>query len=314
MSAADVLTIGETMVMVTPQPGGRLDARSTFILRPGGAESNVAASLAMLGHSAAWASAVGADPLGDLVVDTLRGHGVDVSLVRRDPRRPTAVYFKDPAPTGTSVYYYRTGSAASALSTGDLAAWAARHPRVTHLTGITPALSKPCHDLVRRLVHDRPLAPSLLSFDVNHRAALWPDGGGDELRALARASDVVFVGRDEAHTLWGTTTAESVRALLPEPPYLIVKDAEVEAVAFTPSGTYREPSCRVEVVDAVGAGDAFAAGWLSGLLDGLDEPERLRLGHRLAARVLRSPSDLAGLSPADRKGVGSHVADGRPRA
>jgi 2-dehydro-3-deoxygluconokinase len=309
MTPADVLAIGETMVMVTPTAGGRLDADSSFILRPGGAEANVAALLAQLGHTTAWAGAVGRDPLGDLVVDSLRARGVDVGLVHRDDERPTAVYFKDPTASGTSVYYYRSGSAASAMTAADVAGWAARPVRVTHISGITAAISPQCLELTRHVVFDRPLRPSVVSFDVNHRPRLW--NGADAasvLLELARRADIVFVGRDEAAALWGTTDAESVRELLDGPTYLIVKDAAIEAVGFTPTGVHRAPSLPVKVLDAVGAGDAFAAGWLSGFLDGRDEVTRLRLGHYAASRVLMSPADLADLPPADE--VVSLLAEG----
>ncbi|MFG1959323.1 sugar kinase [Nonomuraea sp. NPDC049028] len=320
MRPADVLAIGETMVMVTPTAGGRLDADSSFILRPGGAESNVAALLAQLGHTTAWAGAVGRDPLGDLVVDSLRARGVDVGLVHRDDERPTAVYFKDPTASGTAVYYYRRGSAASVMTAADVAGWAAWPARVTHISGITAAISPQCLELTRHIVFDRPLRPSVVSFDVNHRPRLW-DGAdaASVLLELAQRADIVFVGRDEAAALWGTTDAESVRALLDGPTYLIVKDAAIEAVGFTPTGVHRAPSLPVEVIDAVGAGDAFAAGWLSGFLDGRDEVTRLRLGHYAASRVLTSPADLADLPPADEVvsllaeagGGHHHVADRR---
>ncbi|MEV7422173.1 sugar kinase [Streptomyces sp. NPDC091212] len=295
----DLLAIGETMVMVTPSHGGGLTTDNTFVLRPGGAESNVAALMARLGHTTAWAGAVGADPFGELITGTLRGQGVDVGLVRRDAVRPTAVYFKHPTDEGTQVFYYRTGSAATAMHTGDIAAWRTRPARLTHLSGITAAISGQSLDLVRHLVRDRPLGPAPLSFDVNHRPVLWGPGRGPaELLDLARRSDIVFVGRDEAQALWGTSDARSVRDLLPEPAHLVVKDAAVEAVAFTPDGLFRAPARKVEVVDAVGAGDAFAAGWLSGLLDGRDQETRLRLGHYAASQVLMSSSDHADLPPA----------------
>jgi 2-dehydro-3-deoxygluconokinase len=301
MRGLDVLAVGETMVMVTPQYGGRLNADNTFVLRPGGAESNVAALLARLGHATAWAGAVGDDPFGEIIVGSLRGHGVDVSLVRREATRPTAVYFKDPAPDGTTVYYYRSGSAATTMHPRDVAAWRERPARLVHISGITPALSRRSLDLTRHLVFDRPLAPALLSFDVNHRPALWrTDAAATELQELARRSDVVFVGRDEAEALWGTTDAESVRALLDGPRHVIVKDAAIEAVGFTPSGVVRVPPPEVNVLDAVGAGDAFAAGWLSGLLHDRDETTRLAMGHYVASQVLASPSDFAEVPPADR--------------
>ncbi|MEK8170079.1 PfkB family carbohydrate kinase [Streptomyces sp. M19] len=149
---------------------------------------------------------------------------VGLGLVRRDRQRPTAVYFKDPTASGTKVYYYRSGSAAAALSVADVPAWRARRPAVTHVSGVTAALSASTWELTRHVVRDRPLGPSLVSFDVNHRPSLWDTGRGPaELLDLARHSDVVFVGRDEAQTLWGTSDAESVRDLLDGPAHVVVR-------------------------------------------------------------------------------------------
>ncbi|MDT0196753.1 sugar kinase [Arthrobacter sp. AB6] len=294
----ELLAIGETMVMVSPEQGGRLAGHGTYILRPGGAESNVASHLAKMGHHVGWASVLGSDPLGDIIIDTLNSDGVDTASVMRHPDRPTAVYFKDPTGTETTVYYYRKGSAASSMSVQDVPAWLRRAPRIVHLSGITPALSESCRALTRHIIFDRPFGDALISFDVNHRASLWGGQGGDELLDLAQASDIVFVGRDEAERIWGTTNAESVRSLIGRPGHLIVKDGAHEAVGFTPEGTFREPALKVEVVDVVGAGDGYAAGWLSGMLQNVPQDVRLRMGHSVASRVILSTSDAADLPSA----------------
>ncbi|WP_422769030.1 sugar kinase [Plantactinospora sp. WMMC1484] len=295
----DALCVGETMVMVTPTPGGRLDAESTFVLRAGGAESNVAMFLAALGHRVGWAGRVGADPLGDLVVEQVRGTGVDTSLVEVDQARPTAVYLKDPGPDGTRVYYYRRGSAAAGMDPEYADRIDAVPATVLHLSGVTPALSGSCRALVDHLVSIRPAGRGLVSFDVNHRPALWSDrsAAATELLRLAQAADVVFVGLDEAARLWDVTTPEQVRALLDRPGALVVKNGAVEAVTYTADSVTVEPARPVEVVEPVGAGDAFAAGWLSGALRGLDQTARLRLGHLVAGAALGSVSDFAALPP-----------------
>ncbi|MEO3748932.1 sugar kinase [Plantactinospora sp. B5E13] len=293
----DAVCVGETMVMVTPTPGGRLDAESTFVLRAGGAESNVAMFLAALGHRAAWASRVGADPLGDLVVDQVAGVGVDTSLVETDPTRPTAVYVKDPGPDGTRVYYYRRGSAAAGMDRAYADRIAEVPASVLHLSGITPALSETCRDLVDRLITTRPAGRRLVSFDVNFRPALWTGAEADALLRLAQLADVVFVGLDEATRLWDVHTPEGVRDLVGTAGTLVVKNGAVDAVAFHEGGTTTVPARRVEVVEPVGAGDAFAAGWLSGALRGLDQTARLRLGHLVAGAALGSVGDFADLPP-----------------
>lgn len=291
----EVLAIGETMAMVTPVAGGRLDGGSGLVLHPGGAESNVAASLAQFGADVAWASAVGADALGDMIVQTVASHGVDVEQVRRDTAAPTGVYFKDPTPTGTEVLYYRSGSAASEMGPDRLAEWTALHPRLVHVSGITPALSAGCAELIERIVLDRVFGDALVSFDVNHRPGLWDRPAGPRLLELASHADIVFVGRDEAERVWGVAQADAVRALLPDVGHLLVKDGDVEAVAYSPSGRHAVPARRVDVVDPVGAGDAFAAGWLMAHLRGAAERDKLALGHWTAAQVLSVPGDLAPL-------------------
>jgi 2-dehydro-3-deoxygluconokinase len=136
-------------------------------------------------------------------------------------------------------------------------------------------------------------SPASLSFDVNYRAALW--GGRDagaELRELAAQADIVFVGLDEAQVLWGTATPQDVRDLLPGPSVVVVKDGDVGATEFHGSESCFVPAIPTDVVEAVGAGDAFAAGYLSAHLRGLDSGERLRAGHRQASLVLQSTSDV----------------------
>ncbi len=294
----EVLAIGETMLLVTPQDGLPLSARSLCLLRPGGAESNAAMHLATLGHRVGWASRLGDDPLGALVLDEIASTGVDVSAVERTAD-PTGVFFKNPGPGRTSVHYYRRHSAASTMDAAFLASLPTAGLPVVHLTGITPALSPACRELVDALLVRRALGDTLISFDVNHRPALWGPEAPEVLLAYARLADIVFVGRDEAEALWGAATAADIRALIGPAPVLVVKDADREAVSFTPRGETHEPALAIEVVEPVGAGDAFAAGWLTGLLRGLDDATRLRLGHLVAASVLVSTTDHGVLPPAE---------------
>ena len=356
----DVVTLGESMVTFLPTRPGPLAEVPSFVRGIGGAESNVACGLATAGHRVVWVSRVGADGFGRYLVDTVAGYGVDTSHVRHDPHRPTGVYFRTAgeralmpqaaAPVGpgeegestsgtAEVLYYRAGSAASAMARGTVPVDVLRSGRVLHLTGITAALSLGCRTLLRDLtgltgppdLTDRPDAADpahrpLLSFDVNHRAGLWPpdDDPGTVLRALARRCDLVFVGDDEAYALWGVTGGPAaVRAVLPEPRTLVVKQGATGVTVFhrraDPATSHRlgaphpappgrahtsqdtvtfVPALRVTVVAAVGAGDAFAAGFLSATLRGLPVRDRARHGHLMAAAVLTAPGDLA--APPDR--------------
>ncbi|MFE0513321.1 sugar kinase [Streptomyces sp. NPDC058964] len=292
----DVVALGESMVTFLPTRPGRLADVPSFDRAIGGAESNVACVLAAAGHRARWVSRVGADGFGDHLVETIGGYGVDVTSVRRDPARPTGIYFRtagDRSADDHEVAYYRAGSAASAMAPQNVDLAALRAARVLHLTGITAALSTQCLDLVRALtapVAGRPL----VSFDVNHRPGLWRgDAGARVLLELAGRADIVFVGEDEAAQLWGPAGPDAVREALPGPGVLVVKQGGAGATVYAGDTAAFVPALRVDVVAAVGAGDAFAAGFLSATLRGLPVRDRLRHGHLMAAAALTVPGDLA---------------------
>ncbi|GGY29821.1 sugar kinase [Streptomyces anulatus] len=325
-TTTDVVCLGESMVTFLPSQPGRLADVPSFGRGIGGAESNVACALAAAGHRAAWVGRVGADGFGDHLVETIASYGVDTSAVRRDPVRPTGIYFRTATDRGTDTHevaYYRAGSAASAMSPDNVPYEDLLAGRILHLSGITAALSADCLALLRDLTAPRPGRP-LVSFDVNHRPHLWRGGGADAsvLLELARRADLVFVGEDEAEEAWGIVGAEAIRAALPEPAVVVVKRGSAGATVFSglrpgprssnaggagnaagagSSGAGGAegadtvtlvPALRVDVVAAVGAGDAFAAGFLSATLRGLPVRERVRHGHLMAAAVLTVPGDL----------------------
>jgi 2-dehydro-3-deoxygluconokinase len=312
---ADVVCLGESMVTFLPSRPGRLADVPSFARTIGGAESNVACALAAAGHRVKWVSRVGADGFGDHLVDAVSAYGVDTTGVRRDPGRPTGIYFRtadDRSHGAHEVLYYRAGSAASAMSPATVAYEDVASGRVLHLSGITPALSDDCLALTRELLRPRTGRP-LVSFDINHRPALWREAAGARvLLELARGADLVFVGEDEAEEAWGLRGAEAIRAALPEPATLVIKRGSAGATVHSreaagpgagappsPAAAARGadtvttvPAPRVDVVAPVGAGDAFAAGFLSATLRGLPVEARLRHGHLMAAAVLTVPADL----------------------
>ncbi|TJZ45436.1 sugar kinase [Streptomyces piniterrae] len=337
------------MIAFLPAGPGRLADVPAFDRAIGGAESNVACALAAAGHSAKWISRVGADAFGDHLVAAVGAYGVDTRSVRRDPARPTGVYFRtagDRATDAHEVAYYRAGSAAAAMSANTMDLAAIRSGRILHLSGITAALSDDCLGLLREVTARHPGRP-LLSFDVNYRPDLWRDRahGPEILLDLARSCDLVFVGEDEAEAAWRLHGPDALRDALPEPATLVVKHGPEGATVYdrqtvhdrradgigtgTDTGidtvTYA-PALRVDVAAPVGAGDAFAAGFLSGTLRGLPVFTRIRHGHLMAAASLTVPEDLgtppsraladrlAALDPADwgtlRLGPGWTTSDG----
>jgi len=289
-SPPDVITIGETMVLVTPVEAEPLETASAFRLEAGGAESNVASHLCDLGIPTAWVSQLGDDALGRRVERLLGERQVDTRWVRLVASAPTGAYFKDP---GSSVQYFRAGSAASLMNAATIDKVPLESSHLVHLSGITAALSASCAAMVEAVIARVAAAPTLLSFDVNYRSALWTVAdAAPSLAHLAGGADIVFVGLDEARTLWDTRTPDEVRAMFPRAPYLIVKDGDVGATEYSSDGTTFVPATPTAVVEVVGAGDAFAAGYLNALLRGRASAERLRAGHERAVLVLQSTSDF----------------------
>lgn len=312
-----VVCIGESMAILVPEQPGPLEAVERFRRGVGGAESNVACGLAALGATAAWLSRVGDDGFGRLMLAELAARGVDTSAVEVDPHRATGLYVKEiggstgsPHDLGAGssrLHYYRTGSAASALGPETLDTPAARAlldaAQIVHLSGITAALGRLSgHNGGRQLIEAvlaRRRPGQLVSFDLNWRPRVWqsPETSSGQVQPsavladLASRADVVLLGTDEATEVFGTDDPQRLRALIPQPRILVVKDAARGATAFEGDEEVTEPALRVEVVEPIGAGDAFAAGYLKGLLGGRDQRARLRLGHVCAAAVLMVDGD-----------------------
>jgi 2-dehydro-3-deoxygluconokinase len=281
------------MIVLVAGDGEPLETATTVALHCAGAESNVAHYLAQLGHRVAWASRLGDDPFGRRILAELASADIDVSGVELAAEERTGVYFKDPSGE-PSVHYYRTESAASNMTLDAILPAVLRADRL-HVSGITAALGGTSASMLPELMRRASDAGLHVSFDVNHRPALWPESqAAPALAALARLADTVFVGRDEAEVLWGTTTAADAHAFLPDVQTLVVKDGDVGATAFVRGQpSVFVPAVAVDVLDSVGAGDAFAGGYLSGLIAGGDVTNRLRLGHLIAGHALVTRGDYA---------------------
>lgn len=303
------VTVGEGLAVLVARPGP-LEQSARFERGAGGAEANVALVLTQLGVRASWLSRVGDDGFGRYLVSELAAHGVDVA-VTVDPARPTGLYVKElgggsdaphDLPADTSrMLYYRTGSAASALSPADLTPRAELldHADLVHCTGITPALSASASALTRALLATR-RPGRLISFDLNYRPTLWGsrlDEAADELAAHVRGADVVLLGADEAEQIFGTGDPAALRALFPEPAQLIVKNDRHSVTGFDGGTAIEVPALALTVTERIGAGDAFAGGYLAALLHGADLRTRLRHGHLCAAAALTATGDAAKLPP-----------------
>ncbi|NEA34015.1 sugar kinase [Streptomyces sp. SID13031] len=290
--------LGEAMIMLAAETGAPLEDVETFRRSVGGAECNVAGGLAALGVPTGWISRLGADGFGRHVLRDLESRGVEVGGVEDDPTRPTGLYVKHTINGRTRMHYYRSGSAAAAMDADFLDRPAVRNRLVgaelVHTTGITAAISTTAAALLDRLAALRDMLGLTLSVDLNWRPALWRDTDPAPLWRLLRAADVVLIGADEAAVFAGTGDPDELRRLFGPRATIVVKSDAHVALALEPDGRRTEvPALTVEVVEPVGAGDAFAAGYLAGTLQGLPMAQRLRLGHVSAAAVLAVPDDHA---------------------
>jgi 2-dehydro-3-deoxygluconokinase len=300
-SAPFVVTLGETMVALVAEEAGPLRYSSRFQRRAAGAESNVAIGLARLGVRAGWVSRVGDDEFGRYVCAAVRGEGVDTSHVESDPDRPTGIMIKELRPVGKSrVLYYRSGSAASALSPQTLPTAYLRRAGHLHLTGITPALSPSCADAALAAARTVVETGGTVSFDVNLRSQLGVNDPLATFGPLIELARFLFLGADEAEQLFRTQDIEVVERELASlgVPAIILKLGANGARAYTSAeGRWiTAPGYKVPVVDEVGAGDAFAAAYLAAAFRGIPVEDALRIANAAGALATTVPGDVEGLA------------------
>jgi 2-dehydro-3-deoxygluconokinase len=292
----DVVTFGEAMVLLSPTESSLLESAPYFHASVGGAELNCAIGLARLGHQVGWISRLGNDPFGQKIAKTARGEGVDVGRVEFAEEAPTGIMFKEVRPgSGSRVFYYRKQSAASALK---LEQFSGLLTRILFVTGITPALSPGNRELTIAVVDQFRAAGALIVFDPNMRFRLWSK---EEARAafleLVKRSDVLLPSLVDAELLCGKSDPEMVldqlRALGPK--QIAIKLGERGVFFSDQKEKGHLPCFPVSEVDPVGAGDAFCAGVISGLLDGVSFGESVRRGAAMGAFCVSSWGDYAGL-------------------
>jgi 2-dehydro-3-deoxygluconokinase len=312
----DLVTLGESMVLLLAEQSGPMREATTFRRYIAGAESNVASGLTRLGHTSGWFSRVGADEFGRAVVFRIRGEGVDTSRVITDPLAPTGIVIRERREVGPiEQVYYRRGSAASRLSPDDLDETYLTQPRFLHLTGITPALSQSCRETVFTAAEVARSAGVSVALDPNYRSKLWDaDTFRWVVRDLASRCDILLPGMDEATLLTGETdpvvAARQLRALGPST--VVVKVGANGAIALTDEGQISAPAARLErVIDPVGAGDAFAAGLFAGILRGFSMEAALALANRCGALAMTAPGDMESLPFWDELEIDSSASDVR---
>ncbi|VVO90415.1 sugar kinase [Pseudomonas fluorescens] len=301
MSEFDILSFGETMAMFVAEQSGDLADVGQFHKRIAGADNNVAIGLSRLGFNVGWLSRVGDDSLGRFVVDTLRKEGLDCSHVAVDTAHPTGFQLKSRTDDGSdpAVEYFRRGSAASHLSVQSITPQLlnARH---LHATGIPPALSASAREMSFELMTRMRHAGRSVSFDPNLRPSLWASERLmiTEINRLAALAHWVLPGLSEGRLLTGFEDPADIAA------FYLDLGAEAVAIKLGPQGAYfRTPVDQgfvagvpvATVVDTVGAGDGFAVGMISALLENRSVADAVRRANWIGSRAVQSRGDMEGL-------------------
>lgn len=294
-----LVTLGQTMAVLRSERPGPLARGSAMRLGVAGAESNVAIGVRRLGSPATWIGHVGDDALGRMITRELTAEGVQVHATT-DPARPTALMLSERRTADrTRVSYYRLQAAGAGLSPADVTAEWFGDAGLAHLTGITACLGEGPNAAVQAAVA---LAASLgltVSLDLNHRVALaTPEQFRAGLLPLVPRADVVFATAEEAALLLGADgdprrLADGLRDL--GATTVVLKRGREGSMLSSPEGVLCQEAVPVPAVDTVGAGDAFAAGFLSAVLDGADDAERLARAARVAAIAVATHGDWDGL-------------------
>ena len=294
----EVVTFGESMALFMPASNKGIERAATMDKWFGGAESNVAIGLARLGHSVGWFGKLGNDPLGVYIQKCIRGEGVDVSHSELSDDGPTGLMLREVLNGRTSVFYYRRNSAMSTMQPGELDASYIAGAKVLHITGITAALSVSCRETVLEAVRIAKHSGVKVVFDPNLRLKLW---GIEEARQvllpIAELADYFLPGLDELKLLYETEDFGAIVERLSKLKAVsIVKGGDGETYVVENGKVVAVPYYKVErVVDTVGAGDGFCAGFISGLLRGYSHEEAARLGNLLGSMVIQTEGDWEGL-------------------
>lgn len=302
-NSLDVVTLGEAMAMFVAAQTGDLAEVESFTKRIAGAELNVAIGLARLGLNVGWVSRIGNDSFGRFTLQQLAKEGVNAQRVTVDGRYPTGFQLKSKNTDGTDpgVEYFRKGSAASHLSTADFDRDYFAGARHLHLSGVAAALSAESLELCHFAAAEMRAQGKTISFDPNLRPVLWSSRELmiEQLNKLACAADWVLPGLKEGQILTGQSTAEGIADFYLERGVqaVIIKTGPEGAWFKTAAGDQAAvPAVKVtNVVDTVGAGDGFAVGTLSALLEGKTLLQAVQRGNKIGSLAIQAIGDSEGL-------------------
>ncbi len=318
MKSRNTLLIGEPMGLFIATAPGALSTVDRFDLTTCGAEFNVAVGMSRLEHPVSYVTKLGRDPFGQRIVDRMDSLGISTNQITFSDTHPTGFMFKSMVLDGDpDIFYFRRGSAASTLSPEDIRKLDFSRSGLLHVTGITPALSASARAAVETAVTRAKEEGLMFSFDPNIRVQLWPDPRemADVMCSLAARADIFLPGIKEVRAITGITDPEAAAEhfLALGTGCIVIKLGADGAYYATAKEKGYVPGFHVEtIVDTVGAGDGFAAGVLTGLLEDLPLREAVRRGCAIGAIQLMSPGDNDGLP--DREELARFMAGEKIRS
>jgi 2-dehydro-3-deoxygluconokinase len=305
----DVVTFGEAMVRLSPPHFQRLEQTQSLDVNAGGAELNVAVGVARLGLKSAWISKLPKNPLGYLIRDRAQELGVDCSNIVWSDKGRAGLYFLEfgASPRASSVLYDRSGSAISLVNPGEVD-WkkifnGSKH---FHMSGITPALSASAAETTAEALKEAKKAGCTVSYDLNYRKKLWTPADAKKIQEPMMANiDILITTEEDTNVVFGIkekdyeTVAEKLAQTFKLKIVAITLREDLSvwrnnwtAIAFQDGKIFRDRKYEVEIVDRVGAGDSFTAGFLYGWLREKDAQKGVRYGNAFAALKHTIPGDL----------------------
>jgi 2-dehydro-3-deoxygluconokinase len=304
-SEVDLLTVGESMLRFSVPAGRLLADAAAFDVHVAGTESNVAVAVARMGFTSRWLSRLPNNVLGHRIADTISGQGVDCSGIAWSDTERVGTYFLEfgASPRPTKVLYDRVPSAARNMDETTFDLSLIGKARIIHLTGITVALSEGCHRLVETVVARANEQNVPIVFDVNYRALLWThEGCRLKLAPLLSKVDTLIVSKRDLGPIFeiseDTATAAKELYKLFGVPRIAITTGDQGAAGLEDGNPVLAPGYPVEMIDRIGAGDSFAAGVISGLLEG-NFVRGLQYGVAMSALQLTTEGDLFRLTRKD---------------
>jgi len=296
-----VLLAGEAMALFIANEEGPLDAVNTYSMAVAGAELNVAIGLTRLGHSVSYMTRLGSDPFGKRIANEISRNHISTDMITWEEEHKTGFMLKGKTHEGDpAIYYFRKNSAASMLCADDIRKVDLSSFGCVHLTGILPALSECACEATVELAKKARSGGILLTFDPNLRPQLWPDRQHmvSTINSIAAMADIVMPGEAEGEQLCGTRDPEQIGKFY--------RDLGVRTVLVKigKRGTYVVSDAFhglvkgfhvSHVVDTVGAGDGFAAGVLSALIEGKGIADAVERGNAVGALQVMNVGDNEGL-------------------